>query len=61
MARRSIPNRKRPLRLINALVFAGALLWGPAIFATEAGAQVLGYASAPQGAFPSEALTDARR
>ena len=59
MARRSIPNRKRPLRLINALAFAGALLWGPAIFATEASAQVLGYASAaPQGAFPSEALTE---
>ena len=58
MAYRSIPDRKRPLRLIHALVFAGVLLWGPAIFATETSAQVLGYASAPQGAFPSEALTD---
>lgn len=41
-------------RETNALIFAAALLLAPAIFSSEAGAQVLGYASAPQSAFPSD-------
>jgi lipoprotein-anchoring transpeptidase ErfK/SrfK len=38
----------------NALVLAGALLIAPVVFTSEASAQVLGYASAPQSAFPSD-------
>ena len=60
MAQRLFGNHKQPLGLINALIFAGALLLGPAILSSAASAQVLGYASAPQRAFPSDnmALTD---
>jgi lipoprotein-anchoring transpeptidase ErfK/SrfK len=47
-------NRRQPLRATSALIFAGALLLAPAILSTEASAQVLGYASAPQSAFPSD-------
>jgi lipoprotein-anchoring transpeptidase ErfK/SrfK len=47
-------NRRLPLRATNALIFAGALLLAPAIFASSASAQVLGYASAPQSSFPSD-------
>src|SRR5260370_3962179 len=43
-----------PLRAIGALVFGAALLLAPAIFSSEASAKVLGYASAPQNAFPSD-------
>ncbi|HEX9470370.1 MAG TPA: L,D-transpeptidase [Bradyrhizobium sp.] len=43
-----------PLRATGALVFGAALLLAPAIFSSEASAQVLGYASAPQNAFPSD-------
>jgi lipoprotein-anchoring transpeptidase ErfK/SrfK len=50
---------RRPLpRVTGALVVAGVMLMAPVIFARPAGAQVLGYASAPRGAFPSDALTD---
>jgi lipoprotein-anchoring transpeptidase ErfK/SrfK len=47
-------NRRLQLRAANALVFAGALLLAPAIFANSASAQVLGYASTPQSSFPSD-------
>ena len=40
-------------RATNALTFAGVLL-ASAFLASEASAQALGYASAPQGAFPSD-------
>ena len=40
--------------MTNALVFAGALLIAPVIFSGEAGAQALGYAPAPQSAFPAD-------
>src|ERR1700726_2137498 len=39
--------------LVNAFVFAGALLSAPAILCSDASAQALGYASAPPSAFPS--------
>jgi lipoprotein-anchoring transpeptidase ErfK/SrfK len=47
-------NRRQSPRVTNALVFAGALLLSSAIFCSEASAQALGYASAPQSAFPSD-------
>jgi len=46
--------RRPSPRVTNALVLAGALLIAPVIFASTASAQVLGYASAPQSAFPSD-------
>jgi lipoprotein-anchoring transpeptidase ErfK/SrfK len=39
-------NRKPPLRATNALIFAAAMIFAPAIGATHASAQALGYASA---------------
>ena len=54
MAQGLTGNRRQPLRATSALIFAGALLLAPAILSTEASAQVLGYASAPQSAFPSD-------
>src|ERR1700738_3994267 len=45
-------NCRLSLRATGALVFGAALLLSPAIFATEASAQVLSYA--PQSAFPSD-------
>jgi lipoprotein-anchoring transpeptidase ErfK/SrfK len=42
------------LRATNVLMFAGALLFAPAVLQTKASAQVLGYASAPQSKFPSD-------
>src|SRR6202022_1275346 len=50
-------NRRQSPRVTNALFFAGALLLAPAILTSGASAQVLGYASAPQSAFPSEGMT----
>jgi lipoprotein-anchoring transpeptidase ErfK/SrfK len=41
------------LRATGALVVAAALLLSPVIFSDAANAQILGYASAPQSAFPS--------
>jgi lipoprotein-anchoring transpeptidase ErfK/SrfK len=40
--------------LVNAFVFAGALLSAPAILCSAASAQALGYAFAPPSAFPSD-------
>jgi lipoprotein-anchoring transpeptidase ErfK/SrfK len=47
-------NRRPSPRVTNALIFAGALLLAPAILSSGASAQVLGYASAPQSASPSD-------
>jgi lipoprotein-anchoring transpeptidase ErfK/SrfK len=46
-------HRRQALRATSALIFAAALL-APALMATGASAQVLGYAAAPSSAFPSE-------
>jgi lipoprotein-anchoring transpeptidase ErfK/SrfK len=46
-------NRRQLSRATTALIFAAALL-APALMATQASAQVLGYAAAPSNAFPSE-------
>jgi lipoprotein-anchoring transpeptidase ErfK/SrfK len=46
-------NRGQLSRATNALIFAAVLL-APALMATQASAQVLGYAAAPSSAFPSE-------
>jgi lipoprotein-anchoring transpeptidase ErfK/SrfK len=50
-------NRGLSPRVTNALIFAGVLLLAPAIFSHQASAQLLGYAPAPQSAFPSEGMT----
>jgi lipoprotein-anchoring transpeptidase ErfK/SrfK len=47
-------NRRQASRATNALIFAAALLLAPALTATSASAQVLGYAAAQPTAFPSE-------
>ena len=47
-------NRRQSLRATSALIFAGALLLAPAVLSSAANAQVLGYASAPQGSFPAD-------
>jgi lipoprotein-anchoring transpeptidase ErfK/SrfK len=54
MTERLRENRRRSLCAAGALVFAAALLLAPAIFSSEASAQVLGYASVPQSGFPSD-------
>ena len=46
-------NRRLPSRAAGALAFGAALLLSP-LCATAASAQVLGYASAPPSAFPSD-------
>jgi lipoprotein-anchoring transpeptidase ErfK/SrfK len=46
-------HRRQASRATGALIFAAALLV-PALMATQASAQVLGYAAAPSSAFPSE-------
>jgi lipoprotein-anchoring transpeptidase ErfK/SrfK len=45
--------RRLSPRVTNALILAGALVMAPVIFSSGASAQVLGYAAAPQSAFPS--------
>jgi lipoprotein-anchoring transpeptidase ErfK/SrfK len=45
-------NRRQRPRAIGALIFASALALTPALFCSQASAQVLGYAKAPQSAFP---------
>jgi lipoprotein-anchoring transpeptidase ErfK/SrfK len=50
----AVNRRQSSSRVTNALLLAGALLIGPAIFSSQASAQVLGYASAPQSAFPPD-------
>ena len=47
-------NRRLSPRVTNALVFAGVLLMAPAVLCGGVSAQALGYASAPQSAFPSD-------
>jgi lipoprotein-anchoring transpeptidase ErfK/SrfK len=55
MAQQFSGSRRQSSYAFNALIFAGVLSLTPAILAGEASAQVLGYASAPQGSFPSGA------
>jgi lipoprotein-anchoring transpeptidase ErfK/SrfK len=47
-------NRRLRLRASGALVVGAALLLSPVVFPSEANAQILGYASAPPSAFPSD-------
>jgi lipoprotein-anchoring transpeptidase ErfK/SrfK len=47
-------HRRFSLRASSALIFAGALVFAPAILSSAASAQVLGYASTPQNSFPSD-------
>src|SRR5665647_1233982 len=47
-------NRTSSSRVTSALVLAGAMLLAPVVFSGAASAQVLGYAAAPQSAFPSD-------
>ncbi len=47
-------NRRLSSRATGALLFGAALVLAPAVFSSTASAQVLGYASAPQGSFPSD-------
>jgi len=47
-------NRRLSSRLTGALVFGAALMLSPALFSSQASAQVLGYASAPQNGFPAD-------
>ncbi len=47
-------NRTSSSRVTSALVLAGAMLLAPVVFSSAASAQVLGYAPAPQSAFPSD-------
>jgi lipoprotein-anchoring transpeptidase ErfK/SrfK len=49
-------NRRLPLRTTGALILGAALVLSPAIFSSAASAQALGYAPAPQSAFPSDNL-----
>jgi lipoprotein-anchoring transpeptidase ErfK/SrfK len=50
-------NRRQASRATSALIFAAALMLAPALMATHASAQVLGYAAAPASAFPSDDVT----
>jgi lipoprotein-anchoring transpeptidase ErfK/SrfK len=47
-------NRTSSSRVTSALVLAGAMLLAPVVFSGAASAQMLGYAAAPQSAFPSD-------
>jgi lipoprotein-anchoring transpeptidase ErfK/SrfK len=47
-------NRRPSPRATSALIFAGALLLAPALLSSAASAQVLGYAAASRGSFPSD-------
>jgi lipoprotein-anchoring transpeptidase ErfK/SrfK len=47
-------NRRQSSRVTGTLIVAGSLLLGSAIFSTQASAQMLGYAAAPQSGFPSD-------
>ena len=56
----TIATHRRPWpRATTALLLTGALLLAPAIFTGAANAQALGYASAPQTAFPSDNMMTA--
>lgn len=57
MTQHSAANRPPSSRAANALVLAGALFFlAPAIFASSASAQTLGYASTQPGAFPTDGV-----
>jgi lipoprotein-anchoring transpeptidase ErfK/SrfK len=49
-------NRRLSLRATGALVLGAAVMLSPVLFSSAAGAQVLGYASAPQSAFPADSM-----
>jgi len=49
-------NRRPSPRATSALILAGALLLAPALLSSAASAQVLGYAAASQGSFPSDSI-----
>jgi lipoprotein-anchoring transpeptidase ErfK/SrfK len=51
-------DRGQKLHSARALIFAGTLLLAPALLASTASAQVLGYAPAPQSAFPYDFTSD---
>jgi lipoprotein-anchoring transpeptidase ErfK/SrfK len=55
MTQRLAGVRSPSQRASNALIFAGVLL-ASAFLVSEASAQALGYASVPQGAFPSDSV-----
>jgi lipoprotein-anchoring transpeptidase ErfK/SrfK len=54
MTQKFAGNRRSSSHGTSTLILAAALLIAPAMLAGEASAQVLGYASAPQSAFPSD-------
>jgi lipoprotein-anchoring transpeptidase ErfK/SrfK len=54
MAQTFAGNRRLSSRATGALVFGVALMLSPVLFSGSASAQVLGYASAPPSAFPSD-------
>jgi lipoprotein-anchoring transpeptidase ErfK/SrfK len=54
MAQNLKGNRRQSPRATSALILAGALLLAPALLSSAASAQVLGYAAASQGSFPSD-------
>ena len=54
MAENLTGNRRQSPRATSTLIFAGALLLAPALLSSAASAQVLGYASASRGSFPSD-------
>jgi len=54
MSQASSGNRKQPLRATNALIFAAAMILAPALAATNASAQTLGYASSSSNLFRTE-------
>jgi lipoprotein-anchoring transpeptidase ErfK/SrfK len=53
MTQQFAANRGQP-RASSALVFAGVLLFAPAVLSNKASAQLLGYAPAPQSSFSSD-------
>ena len=59
MTQTILTHRRPSPRAATALLFTGALLLTPAIFTGAASAQALGYAPAPQTAFPSDNMMTA--
>ncbi len=56
MAQGTAVNRRQRRRAFDALLVLGALVLGPLFLSSQASAQMLGYAPAPQTAFPSDNL-----
>ncbi len=56
MAQTLAGNRRLSLRATGALVLGAVVMLSPMLFSSAASAQVLGYASAPSSAFPSDNL-----